>query len=147
MTFRKIALLLATSVCMLLLTASCSEMSVGMGPVVSSGPGNGPPPHAPAYGYRRKHVSGVELVYDSGLGVYVVVGLADHYYHDGYFYRLRGGVWEMSLKPNSGWAAVSMASLPPGLQAKGNGRNHDNGKGNGNSNGKGRGHGKNKKMS
>ncbi len=134
MTFRKLALFAAASVCMLLLMASCSEWSYRRGPVVTPGPGNGPPAHAKAYGYRRKQVSGVELVFDSGMGVYVVVGYPDHYYHDGYFYRLRSGAWEMSLKPDSGWATVSMSSLPPGLQAKGN--NGNNGKGHGNGNGK-----------
>ena len=135
MTFKKVVLFVATSACILLLMASCSELSVGTGPVFRAGPGNGPPPHAPAHGYRRKHPSGVELVFDSGRGVYIVVGLTDHYYHDGYFYRLRGGIWEMSLKSDSGWAAVSMASLPPGLQAKGNDGNNGNG------------HGKNKRAS
>ena len=135
MTFKRLALFAVTSVCMLLLMASCSEWSVRTGPVVKPGPGNGPPAHAKAYGYRRKHVSGVELVFDSGKGVYVVVGLPDHYYHDGYFYRLRSGAWEMSLKPDTGWMAVSMTSLPPGLQAKGDDGNN------------GRGYGKNKKAS
>lgn len=139
MTFKKTAILIATSACMLLLMASCSEMSVRTGPVVRVGPGHGPPAHAQAHGYRRKHASGVELVYDSGRGVYIVVGFTDHYYHDGYFYRLCGGVWEMSLKCDSGWAAASMASLPPGLQAKGHNGNSGKGKGHGN--------GRNKKAS
>lgn len=33
----------------------------------SVGRGNGPPPHAPAHGYRHKHrAKSVEIVYDSG---------------------------------------------------------------------------------
>ncbi|HUV66186.1 MAG TPA: hypothetical protein VMW24_20005 [Sedimentisphaerales bacterium] len=137
MALKKIAALLVTCACLLLLTTSCSRYGGHTGPVIV--PGNGPPAHAPAHGYRRKQVSGVELVFDSGRGVYVVVGFPDHYYHDGYFYRLRAGAWEMSLKPDTGWASVSMASLPPGLQARG----HDNG----NHNGRGHGNGKNKKAS
>lgn len=92
--------------------------------------GNGPPAHAQAHGYRRKQVAGVELIFDSGLGLYVVVGHPDCYYHEGYFYRLHGAVWEMSLQPNTGWACVSISSLPPGLQAKNNGRDkrHPTGK-------------------
>jgi len=62
----------------------------------------------------------MELVYDSALGLYIVVGLPNHYYHDGYFYRLRGTLWEVSLKPKVGWAVASDKSLPPGLQGKGN---------------------------
>jgi len=139
MTLKKIAALLVTWVCTLLLTTSCSRYAVRTGPVVR--PGNGPPAHAPAHGYRNKQVSGVELVFDAGRGVYVVVGLADHYYYDGYFYRLRADAWEMSLKPDTGWASVSIGSLPPGLQARGN--ENGNGKGHGN----GHAYGKNKKAS
>jgi hypothetical protein len=141
MALKKVVALLAAWVCTLLLTTSCSRYGGHTGPVVV--PSNGPPAHAPAHGYRNKQVSGVELVFDTGRGVYIVVGVADTYYYDGYFYRLRAGGWEMSLKHDSGWAAVSMASLPRGLQAR------DNDNGNGNSNGKGRGHayGKNKKAS
>ena len=134
MSFKRITSFVLLSACLLLMTASCSEVSVGSGPVVR--PSNGPPAHAPAHGYRNKQAAGVELVFDSRLGVYVVVGLTDHYYHDGYYYRLRGGVWEMSLKCDGGWAAVSMASLPPGLQAKSNGNGKGKGHGNGNGNGK-----------
>ncbi|UCC97928.1 MAG: hypothetical protein JSW66_19030 [Phycisphaerales bacterium] len=126
MPFRKIAALTVTSVWMLLVTASCSRYAVHRGPVVR--PGKGPPPHARAIGHRRKRVCGMELVFDSGRGIYVVVGLTDHYYHDGYFYRLHGGIWQMSLKPGKGWTSVSMASLPPGLQAKGNGKDKSHGK-------------------
>jgi hypothetical protein len=143
MTLRKITALLAAWACALLLTTSCSKYGVRTGPVVR--PGNGPPAHAPAHGYRNKQVCGVEIVFDAGRGVYVVVGMADHYYYDGYFYRLRTGVWEMSLKPDTGWAKVSIGSLPSGLQARGD----DNGNHNGNGNGKARGHayGKGKKAS
>ncbi len=51
------------------------------------------------------------------------------YYHDGYFYRLRSGLWEMSLKPDGDWKAVSEKSLPMGLQVKVNGKVNGNGKG------------------
>ena len=117
MTLRKAVVLLAASVCLLLLlTTSCSRYGVHTGPVVK--PGNGPPAHAPAHGYRNKRVCGVEVVFDTGRGVYIVVGMPDHYYYDGYFYRLRTGVWEMSLKPDTGWAKVSIGSLPSGLQVR-----------------------------
>ena len=49
----------------------------------------GPPPHAPAHGYRHKHEHGVELVFDSQLGVYVVVGWKDHFFSAGRYYRDR----------------------------------------------------------
>lgn len=108
-----ISFILASSL-VLVLVSSCSESVV----YKPSGPGigHGPPAHAPAHGYRRKQVAGVELVFDSGIGVYVVVGHSDHYYHEGYFYRCINGRWEISLEPDSGWAFVAVDSLPPGLK-------------------------------
>ncbi len=132
MRFKTITSFVVTCACILLMTASCSRHRVYHKPTVIKG--SGPPAHAPAHGYRRKHVHGMELVYDSGRGVYVVVGLSDHYYHDGYFYRLRGSLWEMSLKPNGNWKVVSGKSLPMGLQVK----VKVNGNGNGNGKGKGK---------
>ncbi len=79
--------------------------------------GQGPPPHAPAHGYRAHH-SGGELSYDSGLGVYVVVGHAGHFYADGRFLRLRGDLWEASKSLGGPWHATSTRSLPPGLTGK-----------------------------
>src|SRR5262245_650986 len=50
----------------------------------------GPPPWAPAHGYRHKqhrayqsHEGSVELVFDSGIGVYAVVGFPNYYWWDG----------------------------------------------------------------
>jgi len=129
MRFKTVTSFVITCACILLMTASCSRYSVCHKPTVSKG--NGPPAHAPAHGYRRKQVAGMELVFDSGRGVYVVVGLSDHYYHEGYFYRLHGGLWEMSLKPDGDWKTASEKSLPLGLQvkAKTNGNGNGNGKG------------------
>ncbi len=56
----------------------------------------GPPPHAPAHGYRHKRHSGPELVFDSALGVYMVVGHEHHYFHDGHYLRRHDGVWRLS---------------------------------------------------
>jgi hypothetical protein len=117
MTFRTVTRFVSTAACALLVTTSCTVLEVNNPP--GRRIGNGPPAHARAHGYRRKQLAGVELVYDSGLGVYVVVGFPDHYYCDGYFYRFSGTLWELSLKPNGGWASVSEHSLPPGLRAKG----------------------------
>ena len=60
--------------------------------------GHGPPPHAPAHGYRRKqqqayhHQGGdAKLAFDSDLGVYVVLDLPHHYYFDGVYLRIEDG--------------------------------------------------------
>lgn len=131
MSFKTKALFAVTCACIVLMTASCSRYRVRHTPTVSKG--YGPPAHAPAHGYRRKHMSGVELVFDSSVGVYVVVGHPDHYYDNGYFYRLEGGLWEMSLSLDGHWKIASEKSLPAGLRVKvkanDNGRGNNRGKG------------------
>ena len=143
MIFKSMTSFVITSACALLLTASCSEEVVYRKPV--PGRGYGPPPHARAHGHRRKHVAGVELVFDAARGVYVVVGCVDHYYYDGYFFRLHGDVWEISLYPDRGWGPLGHKSLPRGLHARGNGKIKSPGRSQGNN--KGRGNGKHKKTS
>jgi hypothetical protein len=92
--------------------------------------GNGPPPHAPAHGYRRKQqtdMGSVDLVFDSGLGVYVVVGWPDHYWYQDHYYRWVDGVWMISVQLDAGWITCSSAKVPQGLVKK-----HARGKGQGN---------------
>ncbi|MHC4207022.1 MAG: hypothetical protein ACYSTT_20385 [Planctomycetota bacterium] len=135
MRFKTITLVMITSAIILLMATSCSRHSVYHRPTVSK---SGPPAHAPAHGYRRKnmHVHGVELVFDSGRGVYVAVGLSDHYYHDGYFFRFHSGIWETCPKPDGHWKVVSDNSLPIGLQVKAKVNSNSRGKGNGKGKGK-----------
>jgi hypothetical protein len=76
----------------------------------------GPPPHAPAHGYRHKHPDGTQLEYESSMGVYVVVGYAEHYYCDGVYYRWHEASWHASKNINKGWAPASDKSIPPGLR-------------------------------
>jgi len=47
----------------------------------------GPPPHAPAHGYRHKHRDGVELEYDSGIEAYLVIEFPGTYYCNGLYSR------------------------------------------------------------
>lgn len=77
--------------------------------------GHGPPPHAPAHGYRHHH-QGATLAFDSKLGVYVVVGYPGHYYSEGRFLRVRAGTWQVSASLGGPWNSYSPASLPPGLR-------------------------------
>ena len=58
MSFKKITLFfIVTLAFIVLMTASCSTHSVYSKPTVTK---SGPPAHAPAYGYRRKHVAGMD---------------------------------------------------------------------------------------
>lgn len=80
----------------------------------------GPPPHAPAHGYRHKHSNGVELVYQSSTGVYLVAGYSNYYFYNNKYFRLKNGSWEASVHLDRSWKQVSEKKLPPGLQKKKN---------------------------
>lgn len=101
----------------IVLLASCRSTHVHHRRTRGPGIGYGPPAHAKAHGHRRQ-ACGYDLIYDSAWGVYVVVGVSDCYYHDGHFYRLRGGTWQVSLRPHNDWGPVAVASLPSGLRVK-----------------------------
>lgn len=86
---------------------------------------HGPPPHAPAHGYRRKqhdafrhgHDGGdVEIVFDSDLGAYVVVDISGYYYLDGMYLRVEEGRWYASAHLDGDWKPCDDQALPPGLR-------------------------------
>jgi hypothetical protein len=116
-----------------------SSVTIGKsGPHASrDGDGQGPPPHAPAHGHRRKQqdsAGDVKLVFDSKLGVYVVIDMPNHYYWNGYYLRIEDGSWYASAELEGDWAPRASNSLPPGLRKKQ--AKHGKAKGN---QGKGRG--------
>ena len=74
----------------------------------------GPPPHAPAHGYRHKH-GDVVLAYESDLGIYVVVGHEGYYFHKGDYYRSHKGKWQTSADVKGPWKKISDSKLPNGL--------------------------------
>jgi hypothetical protein len=96
----------------------------------------GPPPWAPAHGYRHKH-HGVELVFDTSLDVYVVVGHPGIYFRGDDYYCLRGGEWYVGRRYDGPWSATNLDHVPPGLrkkyakghpgQGKGHGKKHGHG--------------------
>ncbi len=79
---------------------------------------SGPPSHAPAHGYRHKHQTGAKFRFDSHLGVYIVEGKTDIYFHDGLFVRIRSGIWQASATLDGQWKARSANWVPPGLRSK-----------------------------
>ena len=78
---------------------------------------NGPPPHAPAHGYRHKH-RGHTLEYNYDLGVYVVVGLVAHYFIDGIYYKKTEHGWYSSHDIDKGWHEYTKDVLPGKLNKK-----------------------------
>ena len=109
--------------CTCLTATSCSQNHhLGVYSTSKNKKGNGPPPHAPAHGYRHKHQHGVELVYNSELGVYVVVGFPDHYFYEDHYFRLGGEDWEISMHIEGPWIVATEDVLPSGLKFKGKGK-------------------------
>jgi hypothetical protein len=85
--------------------------------VVRPDRGHGPPPHAPAHGYRRKfQQDGVTLELDSGRGVYVVVGIDDLFFFDKRYYRCDDKGWFASARPDGGWVVIAVGDVPSGLR-------------------------------
>jgi hypothetical protein len=77
----------------------------------------GPPPHAPAHGYRHKY-HGHDLVFDSELGVYVVVGLRDVWFLDGSYFRVIGDHFEIGVGVDGPWRSTERSSVPARLYQK-----------------------------
>ncbi len=77
---------------------------------------DGPPPHAPAHGYRAKHHHH-DMVYDSRLGAYVVLGYRDYYYNDGWYFRYYDGFWQISADlSDRKWREADRYRVPEGLR-------------------------------
>jgi len=103
---------------------------------------SGPPPHAPAHGYRHKHHK-KDMSYDSGLGAYVVIGKSEVYFDDGLYFRYRNGDWQASVNLDNGWYDTNKKVVPNKLWSyKDSDRKHVNKK---DHPGKGHGKGKGKK--
>ena len=85
--------------------------------------GNGPPPHAPAHGYRHKQQDGIELEYDSGLGVYFSVKIPSVYFYNGLYIRLSGGYWEVAANFGGPWRPETEGQVPYRLK-KEKGKKH-----------------------
>jgi hypothetical protein len=97
----------------------------------------GPPPWAPAHGYRHKH-HGPDLVYDAHIGVYVVVGHPHVYFHDGHYFRRVSSHWERCGNWKKGnWKSVEVGRVPGPLVKHYAAKGPKPGKGKGKGKGKG----------
>jgi hypothetical protein len=100
--------------------AACVTAAV---PAPAPGPGkargNGPPPHAPAHGYRAKTPQGVDVVFDTTLGVYVVLSVPGQYWLDERYYRKRSEGWFVGPGVEGPWTVCATADLPAGLRGNG----------------------------
>jgi hypothetical protein len=95
----------------------------------------GPPPHAPAHGYRH-HQKAVDLRFDVQLGVYVVIGHPNHFYSDGHYFRRVGPRWERCGSWKKGnWKVVEVDVVPVQLARHYRGKGQKHGKGHGHGHG------------
>lgn len=125
-------LLLLVAVLLPLLVSGCAQRQYS-DPGYSRG---GPPPHAPAHGYRHKGQSH-DLVFDSGLGVYVVQGRPDYYFWDNRYFRYHDGDWQYAADLDGRWYRDD-GYVPRKLyQSKGGSGKAHHGKGAGKDKGKG----------
>jgi len=109
--------LLSVTLASALLFASSACIVIDAPQRVTHDEGGGPPPHAPAHGYRHKH-HGRDLVFDRELGVYVVVGLRDVWFLDGSYFRVSGENWEVSVGTPDHWRVASVEIVPARLKTK-----------------------------
>lgn len=108
----------------MVLLAGCVPIAAQVGGTRAPAPAEkiqmpGPPPHAPAHGYRHKHRDGVELEFDSTIDAYVVIGLPGIYFHNDLYIRMSSsGVWEVSVNLGGPWGDAEMKEVPPKLKKK-----------------------------
>jgi hypothetical protein len=130
----RLALLAALALAASLFLPAChAHVGPQSDPEIAGGyGGGGPPPHAPAHGYRRKHRydghRDAELVFDSGLGVYVVVGFPGVYFHLDHYFRYFGASWQVSIRPDAGWRVAPQDDVPPGLRKQKHGKANSHGR-------------------
>jgi hypothetical protein len=83
----------------------------------------------------------VDLVFDSGLGVYMVVGFPDYYYWNGVYLRVDAGQWVQAPYLDAHWTPFPADHVPGGLRARADEPGKGNARGHGKGNGHGHGHG------
>ncbi len=89
--------------------------------------GYGPPPHAPAHGYRHMH-NGAVLVYDSRLNLYVVKGYPGVYFYNDRYYRRDKHRWLRSHRYDGPWELADPRHVPSGLRDRDETRYRDRGR-------------------
>lgn len=93
---------------------------------------HGPPPHAPAHGYRHELENGIELVFDSGLSVYVVINHPDVYFHNELYLRFFNDNWIAAVRFDGPWDTAQESQIPRKLKKTKGHKNKGKGKGRGN---------------
>jgi len=127
------------SICIALMVAIILTGCQTLGGVTVGSPGynssppkykkHGPPPHAPAHGYRHKYHDGHELQYDSGIDAYVVVKVPDTYFSNDLYIRMStDGTWIVSATLKGGWRVAGWSEVPSKLRYQHKGKYKKKGK-------------------
>lgn len=89
----------------------------------------GPPPHAPAHGYRHRH-HGVELEYSTEIGAYIVLENPDTYFYNGLYVGVSPEEhWVVAEHLGGPWRVAEAREVPPKLKrAKVKGKRQGKGK-------------------
>ena len=74
-------------------------------------------PSAPAHADRHTERGRPDMIYDSRLGLYVVLGYPDHFHDGERYYRRLDGRWQRSAQLHEGWAEVRLGEVPQALLA------------------------------
>ncbi len=75
-------------------------------------------PHHPPHGHVYVY-GGVDMVFDSGLGLYIVTGYPDCYFWGGHYYRYHAPYWEYSTGIHGPWRVERRYdALPPALRER-----------------------------
>ena len=115
-TWRWVMLVLA-----MIVLAGCNTFYAGVGEPVSDRyekkeQGHGPPPHAPAHGYRYKH-QGHDLEYDTRAGAYAVVNIPETWFYNDLYIRVSAdGNWFVSAQLENGWRVAAGNEVPDSLR-------------------------------
>lgn len=104
--------LIAIALAFVFVLTGCGAVGVHATVPADKNQKGGPPPHAPAHGYRHKH-QGHDLDYDVKIGVYMVVNVPDTYFYDDLYIRLSSdGRWMVSARLNHGWRPAASHEIP-----------------------------------
>ena len=75
-----------------------------------------PVDHTPINHGDRRHHQGHELIYNSAIGVYLVINQTDIYFHNNRYFRHHRGAWQSAKHLNNTWQAARHKNLPHKLR-------------------------------
>jgi hypothetical protein len=75
-----------------------------------------PPPHAPAHGHRLHYQNDIDMIFDSGIGAYIVLGFDNLFFFNNHYMRYYDGYWHYSDRHNGKWLRADDRHIPYSLR-------------------------------